>query len=190
MGNYSYLCNDCGLSIRGGEKAVLRHVRHGQVLGEARGAYDGYGGVDEDNLFSDGTGDDWSSSDDSAIFAGGKGVSAQPNSHRQIWLSQFSFEDSDGFISGARVLNGKPLTWMGFRAAAPSLGLKDLSPEMYAKWETLTPYRETHKEAPRSGVEAWHARCFDRAGDEAKKAHVISKGDPDQSWGKPRQKYI
>jgi hypothetical protein len=115
---------------------------------------------------------------------------AGPNNHRQLWLSQYQFEDSKGFIAGARIWAGKPLDWMAFRAAAPAAGIADLSPEMYAAWERLAPYSEVHTEAPRSGIEAWHAYCFDRAVPAAREAHVISEDDPDQSWGKPRKKYL
>jgi hypothetical protein len=117
-------------------------------------------------------------------------VSAQPNSHRQLWLSQFRFADSKGFVESARLWEGKPLDWMAYRAAASAAGIKDLSPKMYARWEELTLYSEIYQGEPLSGIEAWHAYCFDHATAEAKEAHIISEGDPDQSWGKPRKKYL
>jgi hypothetical protein len=193
MGNYGYLCNKCGLSVRGGEKAVLRHIRHGQVLGETRGTYDGYGGVDEDSIFNGSGGDVWGDADGSAIFDPGdrgQGTSAQPNSHRELWLSQFKFDDSEGFVRSARLWDGKSVDWMGYRTAAVAGGIKDLSPEMYATWEELPFYYDVYNSEPFSGVEAWHAYCFDHAEPEAKEAHFISEGDPDQSWGKPRKKYL
>jgi len=200
MGNYGYICNKCKLSVRGGEKAVLRHIRHGQLAGETRGCYDGYGGVVEDKVFNGFEGDFWGPADGSAVFApdtlddwqgaNDPGMSAHPNSHRQLWLSQYKLDDSKGFIEGARVFGGKPLDWMGFRAAAPAAGIADLSKKMYATWEALTPYSESHTQPPLSGVEAWHAYCFEKAKPQAKEAHVISESDPDQSWGKPRKKYL
>jgi len=49
MGFFSYLCNGCGLNIRfdgmNGERCVLKHIREGVVLGEARGEFNGYGAV-------------------------------------------------------------------------------------------------------------------------------------------------
>jgi len=45
MGNFSYLCIGCSTGIRDYEEALLRHLRHGQIVGEAEGLYDGYGRI-------------------------------------------------------------------------------------------------------------------------------------------------
>jgi hypothetical protein len=162
MGNFGYMCNSCGLSVRGGEKAVLRHVRHGLVLSEARGTYDGYGRVEEiDSINRD-----------------------------EAWRSEFLLEDSIGFIVEARIWQGKPISWVDFRRVAPAAGIPDLSKKMYNTWETLPRYKDTRTEPARSGIEAWHAYCFDRAAAAARDAHTISKSDPNQSWGTPRKKYL
>ena len=171
MGMFSYLCSKCGLSVRGGEQAVLRHIRHGQLVGEARGTYDGYGRVEEDALYR-------------------HEFPKHPNDVDQLFRSEFELLDSLWFVSTARIYQGEPLTWINYRTAAVANGVGDLSPQMYAEWEGLPLYSEVYTDFPRSGIEAWHAYCFDHTNDEAKNQHHISVHDPNQSWGKPRKKYL
>jgi hypothetical protein len=49
MGYFSYQCNGCKNSIRfdgiHGEWCVLQHVRHGKLVGQAEGEYNGEGGI-------------------------------------------------------------------------------------------------------------------------------------------------
>lgn len=49
MGYFSYICNGCKGNIRfngsHGEWCVLQHVRHGNLVGQAEGEYDGYGRI-------------------------------------------------------------------------------------------------------------------------------------------------
>ena len=50
MGYFSYLCNGCGKNIRNnginGEWCVLQHVRHGVLIGQAEGEFDGFGRIE------------------------------------------------------------------------------------------------------------------------------------------------
>lgn len=168
MGCFGYMCIHCGKSIRGGEQAVLKHIRHGEVMGETRGTYDSYGGVEECDHY--------------------RGHHDEINGHMSIWTSEFEFLDSEGF--SGKIYKGEPITWMTYRSRKVSEGVKDLSQEIYDEWDTLEKYVQS--EAPRSGTEAWHTYCYDRGKNtqELKEKHVISEGDPDQSWGKPRKKFM
>jgi hypothetical protein len=55
MGFFSFLCNGCNLNLAfngfSGEQVILKHIRHGNVLGEVKGEYNGYGGVFGDYEF-------------------------------------------------------------------------------------------------------------------------------------------
>lgn len=82
MGCFSYICNKCGLNIRENERVVLKHVRHGEILGETIGTYDSYGRVYEDPIYR-------SRKEDEKSHLG-------INSHEEICKSEFSFEDSIG----------------------------------------------------------------------------------------------
>lgn len=168
MGCFGYLCVKCGASIREGEKAVLKHIRHGEVMGETRGTYNSYGGVEEDDEY--------------------RGDHKRTNGHMVIWESEYRFEDSIGYE--AKIYKGKPVTWMDYRGVKVSEGVEDLSDEIYSEWASLPKYKRDGK--PRSGVEAWHEYCYDRARgtEELKEEHRISEDDPDQSWGKPRKKFM
>ena len=80
MGCFGYICKGCGTPINGdcftgGEKCILIHVRHGEILGKTEGHYNEYGGVIEDSTFRN---DDESN----------------PNNHKEICSSEFDFKDS------------------------------------------------------------------------------------------------
>lgn len=49
MEYFGYICNRCKTNIRfdgiHGEWCVLQHVRHGELIGQAEGEYDGYGSI-------------------------------------------------------------------------------------------------------------------------------------------------
>lgn len=163
MGCFGYICNGCGKAIRGDELAVLKHIRHGKVLGEATGYYDSYGKVDgNDNYRNDDKGN--------------------INSHFEICKSEFDFYDSEGYRG--KIYEGKPIDWMQFRAIK---GMDNLSDEMYEEWRLLPQYVP---EKIASGTEVWHKYCYDRASEEDKERHIPSEGDSNQSWGKPRKKYM
>ena len=80
MGCFGDICKGCGTPINGdcftgGEKCILIHVRHGEILGKTEGHYNEYGGVIEDPTFRN---DDESN----------------PNNHKEICSSEFDFKDS------------------------------------------------------------------------------------------------
>eukprot|EP00766_Chilomastix_caulleryi_P001964 gnl/Chilomastix_caulleri/2938.p1 GENE.gnl/Chilomastix_caulleri/2938~~gnl/Chilomastix_caulleri/2938.p1 ORF type:complete len:112 (+),score=16.52 gnl/Chilomastix_caulleri/2938:53-388(+) len=74
MGSFSYLCNGCKKGIVPGEKAVLIHMRQGEVLGRAEGTYDDYGRIREDPVF--------------------RRTSEAPNSHEDMCESEFEIPNS------------------------------------------------------------------------------------------------
>lgn len=165
MGCFGYMCK-CGLSIRGGEQAVLKHIRHGEVLGETVGTYNFYGGVEEDRIYRN---DDLNNI----------------NCHEEIWKSEFQFSDSEGYY--AKLYKGIPVQWTDYTTLKRKEGFENLTNEIYKEWETLevVPLNEI-----RSGTEAWHKRCYDKASDKEKSKHVISEDDPNQSWGNPRKRFL
>lgn len=73
MGCFGYICPVCVNSIRSGEECLLIHKREGREIGRAVGHYDGYGRVEEDD-----------------VFRGENG----PNSHVAICTSEFSLDSS------------------------------------------------------------------------------------------------
>lgn len=166
MGCFGYICVKCGLSIRAGEKAVLRHIRHGEVLGEAAGTCDDYGRVYEDTNYRN--------------YDIGN-----TNSHDQICQSEFGFTDS--IYYDGKIYKGNPIKWMEYRKVKVAEGLEDLCAEIYKEWETL---EKVSPREIRSGTQAYHQYCWDRASEEEKAKHIISKGDPNQAGGQPRKKYL
>ncbi|MGF7033482.1 hypothetical protein J2T17_004430 [Paenibacillus mucilaginosus] len=82
MGVFSYLCNGCGSNIRSngfeGEQCVLQHIRHGELIGQVEGAYDGWGSVVGDKVFR-------------RYLPAGED---HPNGQRQIGLSELGLPDS------------------------------------------------------------------------------------------------
>lgn len=165
MGCFGYICNKCDLSIRGGEKAVLKHIRHGEVLGETSGTYDYYGRVEEDSVFRN--------NDQDNI-----------NNHEEICKSEFDFLDSSGY--DGKIYKGKPVQWMKFREIKVAEGTEDLSQKIYFEWDKLPSVKVVN---PRSGTEAYHKYCYERTSEEERAKHTISKSDPNQSGGSPRKKY-
>lgn len=170
MGCFGYMCVGCEKSIRGEERAVLKHIRHGKVLGETVGVYDSYGGVEGH----------------SEVGEAYRGHHDGINGHLSIHTSEFKFPDSPGY--DAKLYKGEPIFWMEYREKKKAEGMVDLCDEMYEEWRTL-PYAP--KIVPsRSGVEAWHEKCYNEASQEIKDEHIISESDPNQSWGKPRKKFM
>jgi len=167
MGCFGFICNKCGFAIRGGEKTVFKHIRHGEVLGEATGICDNYGRIEGNDVYRS------NKSDENNI-----------NSHAEIIKSEFYLLDSKGYKG--RIYKGKPVVWMEFRAIKVEEGVPDLSEEMYKEWESLP---KIIVDKPRSGTEAFHKACYDKASEELKAAHVISEWDPNQSLGNPRKKF-
>lgn len=98
MGCFGYICKGCGTPINGncftgGEKCVLIHVRHGEIIGQTEGHYNEYGGVIEDPVYRN---DDENN----------------PNNHKEICDSEFGLPDSllDEFRV-KRLYNEKEVDW-------------------------------------------------------------------------------
>lgn len=165
MGCFSYLCVKCGSAIRQCEEAVLKHIRHGEVIGEATGPIDAYGRIVTDRVYRDYD-------------------LNNPNSNMAVVQSEYELSDSEGFRG--KIYNGKPVSWMTYRRMRVREGVQDLCQEMYSEWEKLPVVFSTK----RSGTEAWHKYCHDKVSEIEKDKHIISKGDPHQGFGTPRRKYM
>ena len=207
MGCFSYICNKCGENIREGERCVLRHIRHGEILGETTGTYDSYGRVDEDKVFRS-----WE-----------KDGLTEINNHREICASEFDFSDSvskECYSSiNYRVYEGQKIdlkqyfeiqghdyddiidTLKGF--SSESSGIIDIDiiachidnlSELTADFESLPIYKEPRDpNSIKSGVVAFHAKCYHSLKDtpeDEKLRRTPSKGDPDQGCGRPRKRFL
>lgn len=162
---FGFLCVKCSTAIRQYEEAVLKHIRHGKVLGVATGPIDAYGRVVGDNVYRNRD-------------------QNNPNNHMAIIESEVGLSDSEGFRG--KIYKGKPVHWMAYRRIRISEGVQDLCQQMYDEWETLPVVFSTK----RSGTEAWHKYCHDKATEAEKAKHTISRGDPHQGYGTPRRKYM
>lgn len=173
MGYFGYICNGCKTSIRGdclvgGENCVLKHIRHGEVIGETTGHYNGYGRVVEDPKFR----------------AYAKDYPENPNSHEEICKSEYCLPDSKH--GDLKLYEGDPVSWTQF-LIKKNIVIGDRPPdEIYTEWENLPKVSEP----PRSGIEAWHVKCFEKAPQEEKDKHIISESDPNQSWGAVRKEFL
>lgn len=167
MGLFSYICPCCNKNIRYGEKVHLRHIRHGKLLGETEGTYNGYGGVEEDNVYRA-----WKSRCDTI------------NCHEELCKSEFGFMDSVDY--NAKIYKGTPLQWMEYRETKVSEGMSDLCNTMYEEWSSLKKYKV---KKVLSGISAYHKYCYNRISDEEKEKFVISKNDREQGCGPARKKY-
>lgn len=166
MGLFSYICPKCRKGIKFQQSCVLRHVRHGELLGEGRGTYDGYGRVSGTSYRNDDP--------------------DNPNSQKEIWKSEYCLTDSV-FFEG-KWYQGKPMDWSQYRRCKETeIGPIDFwsSDEeekrkaalVDEEWKGLKKYR---KHRILSGTSAYHEVCFDRLSDEEKQKLVISKMDPRQ----------
>ena len=99
MGTFGYICAGCGTpingdSLRGGEKCILIHVRHGKEIGRTEGHYDGYGRVIEDDTY--------------------RNDGEHPNSHKEICKSEYGLRDSFLRCQNMRVFNRKAVSFNTF----------------------------------------------------------------------------
>lgn len=206
MGCFSYICNKCGQNIRDGERCVLRHIRHGEILGETTGTYDTYGRVDEDKVFRSYSRD---------------GLT-EINTHEEICKSEFKYEDSiskEGYVNrNYRVYEGKKVDLKEYieiqgydyddiidtlKRFSPDKGMIDndiisynianLS-ELTTNFEDLPVYKEPRdSDSIKSGIVAFHAKCYyslkDNPEDE-KLRRTPSKNDPEQGCGRPRKRFL
>ena len=173
MGLFSYICPMCKKSVRIGEVAHLRHIRHGEVLGETVGRYDGYGRASGD--YSPAPRDIHYRQDNDN----------NKNSHQEIWLSEFKFTDSEGYKG--KVYEGKPYDWGQLRKKF-NIPMDEVPPDsFYELWESLPDYKQ---EKIASGSSVYHEYCYKKLTEDERELKVISTGDPDQGCGTPRKKYI
>lgn len=166
MGVFSYIC-PCGKNIRIDEKVVLKHIRHGEVLGEVTGYYNGYGGVYGERY---------------------RGHHAGINGHESIWQSEYKLPDSRYFLEECRVYNGKLVDWVMFceekEKENPDQDLDyDLANILFKDLPRPEPT------IPRSGSEAWHLYCYERATEKQKEAHIIAAYDPEQGYQTARKRF-
>ena len=180
MGCYGYICPKCGKNIRGGELCVLRNVRHGEVIDETEGHYDEYGGVEENDLFDT----------------------------RNACESMFNFGDSIYYYETCRMYNGQLISWFNYWMKKLNENNERLlvwfellkegkeagdPPQLHQRDATEAEFLALPKPditLAKSGVSAYHKYCFDRLSKEEKSKNICSVGDPDQSWGKARKRYM
>lgn len=177
MGNFSYICPLCRKNIRDGEVAHLRHIRHGEVLGETVGRYDGYGRVYGDF-----------SPRDAYYRASEKDINLPfeyKNSHEEICISEFSLEDSMDY--DAKIYEGKPYNWCQLRKLFGYMPLYQTPPEsFYELWKSLPKYVPEKKA---SGTSAYHEYCYRKLTKRQRKNNTLSKLDPRQGEGEARDVY-
>ena len=193
MGDFSYICKCCGTPINDGELCVMKHIRHGKVLGEVTGHYDGYGRVTEEEGKEN-------------RFRGEEGI----NSHEQLCESEFSMEDSLK-VCPDRIVNGKRMAFSiysldkQFEIMDMSHGFIAVKTEQDKKlvdfWENDKDkfYKYCYElfknyplavEKPASGIAVWHKKCYDSLSEEEKNDYTPSPQDPNQGWGEARKEFI
>lgn len=181
MGCYSYICNKCGKNIREGEKVHLFHVRHGEILGEAEGTFNGYGSVEETEGFNNNIFDKHDV-DDNDI-----------NCHDEVCNSKFNYDDSvivNSERKYMKVYKNDIVTKNEYQLTRINELIEEdneafLKPDkIFEEFNQLPPAPFIE---PKSGVVAYHKYCFDHT---KKVDYTPSKPDPEQGWGPPRKKYL
>lgn len=188
MGSYGYICNICKTAVNAGELCYLRHVRHGEVLGETIGHYDEYGGVDEDEIFN-----------------GEDGM----NSCDEIGKSEMDLPDSvENMNKYDRMINGERMDFLDYKFGyinsfydnIESLVDEDkISPEelkeLYSQKKNNDTLRSEFLSYPlvsfdaKSGIVACHKKCYSEASPEQQNDLTPSRSDPNQSWGMAREEF-
>lgn len=175
---FSYICPACNRAINGDEVCHLRHIRHGVVLGETVGYYDGYGRTYGN--FS-GSNSDYRCDKSDAPSEG------YENTHEEICASEFEFLDSEGF--NGRIFNGEPVRWVDFcKKNNINCYREEIPQSIYDLWDSLEKYEPSESEI-KSGTSAYHEYCWQRLSNAEKEKNIISKGDPNQGWGTPLELY-
>lgn len=223
MGCFGYICKGCGTGIRGncwdgGEKIIMFHVRHGEIVGRVEGHYDEYGKVIEQaNL-----------SEDQKFRGDCNGI----NGHKEICDSELRLEDSIFRLENLRVYKGVEVDFpkyvsMLIKEEEKRTGAKLQNSPLYDMLTEETkaelnnpailsevPYEykvrlfmdelrsnfrtplytkftrlKKVKQEVYSGIVAWHSKCYNEATVEKQKDLIPSKSDPNQSWGNIRKKY-
>lgn len=201
MGCFGYICNKCGQNIREDEKCVLRHLRHGEILGEATGSYSGYGGVKEDKVFR--------SRQEEGLTT--------INTHEELCASDFDFKDSKHREiyrdHSLREYKGEPVNLAKFfEIVEPeykdliqklheynfsddilSCNIAELS-DLLREFNELPFYQDkVDPEIIKSGVVAFHSKCYHSLKDnpeDEKLRRTPSESDYNQGCGVPRKKFL
>ena len=175
---FSYTCPGCKTSIyfdgTKGELCILKHIRHGEILGEVTGHYNGFGGILEEDK-----------EDQNSFYAlQGDG----PVSKYEIAQSVFTLEDGEKSRSG-RIFNGVPVSFNSFLDAKEQ-------PPGWGSGTQLNKLTEEYKSLPlsdippKSGIEAWHKLCYAEASQRDKDSHIISETAPDNGLNYTRSKFL
>ena len=182
MGCYSYICKECNKSINENEGVHLFHIRHGKVLGEAVGRYNGYGGVKENTGY------------DNKYFDKNETDSANANCHDEIIRSYFKLEDSC-YINEERKHMKAYKKDIVTKNKYQLMRINELVKEGKHEEAFLQPdkiFEEFNQLPPapsivaKSGVVAYHQYCYNHS---IKRDMSPSTLDPNQGCGKPRKKY-
>jgi hypothetical protein len=194
MGCIGYICKGCGTAIRGncydgGELCIMKHVRHGEVLGEVVGHYDEYGRVIEE----EGKENRFRGEDETDI-----------NSHSEICDSEFGMNDSrrsqvehiykdKTYDFSLYLLKRKVEIIMAEseKGEAEELAADKLveSHDFFIQCKEEFKKLPVFKRKAKSGIVAWHKKCYDEATEEQRNDLTPSEDDPDQSWGRIRKRF-
>ena len=147
----SYRCNGCPDALVAGQVVILKHLRHGQVLGETQGHYNWRGGVEEDSVFRN-------------------EQEGNPNNRLEIFDSEYNQEDSASFLVTE---TGQPYS------RQETVALTDLEvdfSDLEASKALIDNWMVQHPplNAVASGIEAWHKSCYTQATTSAKDLHQVS----------------
>lgn len=177
MGSFSCICNKCNRNVRGGELCVIRHVRHGEILGETKGVYKDCGRVYDDD-----------------VFRSFKDEVAGINSHKEICRSEMELFDSKNTEAdrNLKIYNGETVGLHEFSKNFLNGEELDLQNEKHRTrfLEIMTDYMflpDSPAVEAKSGTVMFHEKCYDSLTDEEEYLKTKpSEGDPDQGWGSPR----
>lgn len=181
MGYFGYICNRCKQNIRIDEKAVIQHVRHGEIIGITRGSYSGYGDVKEDDVYRS-----WAKEGKSTI-----------NNHEEISTSEFDLHDSKYLEDkDVKIYKGKYYTDFSdfvFDKLKRHLDMSDKNDiimynNLMQEWDILEGH---YLDKACSGTAAFHAKCYDNLKPHEENLRKMpSESDPDQGCGVPRKRFL
>lgn len=205
MGCFGFICKHCGKNIREEELCHLIHIRDGEILGEAVGHYNSYGGVEENDIFFKDN-DTINSSDeilDSMLY--------MSTSYRGKCIQL------EGELYNSRLIYGLATSASGwFRHNFDEEFINKLIKETKTPKEIVDIAQKASKEddpvvrsyvisglvnelmenLPESvmdkysGLIAYHEKCYNIAKKKGTLSKVPSDDDPNQGGGKPRKSFL
>ena len=202
----------------GGEKTIMIHVRHGEEMGRVEGHYDEYGRViEEENLLEEQKFRGNHNGINGRRQIGSSEFELEDSIFRLENLRMYKGIEVDfpKYVSmlikeeekrtGAKLQNS-PLYDMLTEETKAELNNPAILSEVPYEYKVRlfmdelrsnfrTPLYDRFKRLRKvkrekySGLVVWHSKCYKEATAEARKDLRPSKSDPNQSWGKVRNKY-